>query len=76
MRHRAGNVHDSNGAPEFAKACIDKTWSVLPRAVIEARFDCAFLSDEMLGGLADDNVEFTASVPFERFPELGVWTDR
>jgi hypothetical protein len=30
----------------------------------------------MLGGLANDNVEFTASVPFERFPELGVWTDR
>jgi hypothetical protein len=70
MHHRAGNVHDSNGAPEFAKACVDKARSVLPGAVIEARFDCAFFSEEMLGGLADDKVEFTASVPFERFPEL------
>lgn len=70
MHHRAGNVHDSNGAPEFAKACIDKARSVLPGAVIEARFDSAFFSEEMLGGLADNKVEFTASVPFERFPAL------
>ena len=70
MHHRAGNVHDSNGAPEFAKACVDKARSVLPGAVIEARFDSAFFSEEMLGGLADDKVEFTASVPFERFLEL------
>lgn len=70
MHHRAGNVHDSNGAPEFAKNCIDKARSVLPGAIIEARFDCAFFSEEMLGGLADAKVEFTASVPFERFPEL------
>jgi hypothetical protein len=70
MHHRAGNVHDSNGALEFATACIAKARSVLPGAIIEARFDCAFFSEEMLGGLADDRVEFTASVPFERFPEL------
>lgn len=70
MHHRAGNVHDSNGAPEFAKTCVDKARSVLPGAIIEARFDCAFFSEEMLGGLANDKVEFTASVPFERFPEL------
>jgi hypothetical protein len=70
MHHRPGNVHDSNGALEFAKACIDKARSVLSGAVIEARFDCAFFGEEMLGGLADDKVEFTASVPFERFPEL------
>ena len=66
MHHRAGNVHDSNGAPEFAKACIDKARSALPGAVIEARFDSAFFSEEMLGGLADNKVEFTVSVPFER----------
>lgn len=70
LHHRPGNVHDSNGAPDFAKSCVAKARSVLPGAVVEARFDSAFFSEEMLGGLADDKVEFTASVPFERFPGI------
>lgn len=70
LHHRPGNVHDSNGAPDFAKACIAKVRSVLPSAQIEARFDSAFFSEVMLDGLDDERVEFTASVPFEGLPEL------
>jgi len=68
--HRAGNVHDSNGAREFILACIDAVRTVLPYAVIEVRMDSAFFSDAIVESLEQSNVEFTISVPFERFVEL------
>ena len=68
--HRPGNVHDSNGARSFILACIQAVREVLPQAVIEVRMDSAFFSDEIISTLHAWRVEFTVSVPFERFAEL------
>ena len=68
--HRSGNVHDSNGAKAFILACIDAVHSALPNIQIEVRMDSAFFSDEIVMALAERGVEFTISVPFERFVEL------
>ena len=68
--HRPGNVHDSNGAKAFILACIDAVGAVVPGAMIEVRMDSAFFSDEIIEALVDRSVEFTLSVPFERFAEL------
>jgi len=68
--HRSGNVHDSNGAREFILACVSAVREVLPYAVIEVRMDSAFFSDKIVAALDKKRVEFTVSVPFERFVEL------
>ena len=68
--HRPGNVHDSNGAETFILACIREIRLTLPRAAIEVRMDSAFFSDAIVGMLNAEGVEFTISVPFERFTEL------
>lgn len=68
--HRPGNVHDSNGALEFILACISTVREALPGIHIEVRMDGAFFSDSLVTLLADLGVEFTISVPFERFVEL------
>jgi hypothetical protein len=68
--HRPGNVHDSNVAKGFVLACIRAVREVLPWAVIEVRMDSAFFSDEIVSGLEGEGVEFSVSVPFERFVEL------
>ena len=68
--HRSGNVHDSNGAREFILACIQAVRKALPGIIIEVRMDSAFFSDEIVSALAADGIEFTLSVPFERFAEL------
>jgi hypothetical protein len=68
--HRPGNVHDSNGARAFILACIDEIRSVLPGVLIEIRLDSAFFSDEIVMALQERGVQFTISVPFERFTEL------
>jgi len=68
--HRPGNVHDSNGAREFILACISTAREALPGVLIEVRMDGAFFSDALVALLADLGVEFTISVPFERFIEL------
>ena len=68
--HRPGNVHDSNGAKAFILACIDAVRAVAPHAQIEVRMDSAFFSDDIIEALVDRDVEFTLSVPFERFVEL------
>jgi hypothetical protein len=68
--HRSGNVHDSNGAVSFMRDCIVSVRARLPQAVLESRKDCAFFSDEIVTFLHGQGVEFTVSVPFERFPEL------
>lgn len=68
--HRCGNVHDSNGAREFILACIQAVRKALPGIIIEVRMDSAFFSDEIVSALLTDGVEFTISVPFERFAAL------
>jgi Transposase DDE domain group 1 len=68
--HRPGNVHDSNGAKAFIEACIREIRAILPHCVIEARMDSAFFSDDIVGMLNEKGVEFTLSVPFERFTAL------
>jgi hypothetical protein len=68
--HRSGNVHDSNGAGAFLMACIGGLREALPGVVIEVRADSAFFSDEFVTVLRGHRVEFTLSVPFERFVEL------
>ncbi len=68
--HRPGNVHDSNGAIGFMNDCFAAVRERLPGAILESRTDCAFFSDETVTFLHAQGIEFTVSVPFERFPEL------
>lgn len=68
--HRSGNVHDSNGATAFVAECIREVRAWLPGVRIEVRMDSAFFSDEMVCGLEELDVEYTISVPFERFVDL------
>ena len=68
--HRPGNVHDSHGAREFILACIKILKQALPWVKIEVRMDSAFFSDEIVSVLDVLGIEFTLSVPFERFVEL------
>jgi hypothetical protein len=68
--HRPGNVHDSNGAADFVRACIERVRSALPWIVLEVRMDAAFFSDQIVRLLDEEGVEFSISVPFERFAEL------
>jgi len=70
VHHRPGNVHDSNGAPEFMMRCFDKARNELRNTTFESRMDSAFFSKKILSILGSRNVRFTASVPFERFPML------
>jgi hypothetical protein len=68
--HRSGNVHDSHGAISFMRDCIAAVRERLPGVVVESRKDAAFFSDETVSFLDRQGVEFTVSVPFERFPQL------
>ena len=68
--HRSGNVHDSHGALTFMRDCIEALRERLPGVTVESRKDAAFFSDEIVGFLGRAGVEFTISVPFERFPQL------
>lgn len=68
--HRPGNVHDSAGSIEFVGACVAKVRGALRPARVEARLDSAFFSDAMVQALEQLGVEFSISVPFERFPKL------
>ena len=68
--HRPGNVHDSNGARAFILDCIEAVQTLLPGCQLEVRMDSAFFSDEIISILDAYGVEFTVSVPFERFTEL------
>jgi hypothetical protein len=67
---RSGNVHDSHGARDFILACIREVRSVLPGVHIEVRMDSAFFSDDIVKPLHKLGVDFTISVPFERFSHL------
>ena len=68
--HRSGNVHDSNGAQAFILSCVEQVRSILPGVIIEVRMDSAFFSDEMVTALNKQDIQFTISVPFERFVQL------
>jgi hypothetical protein len=68
--HRPGNVHDSHEAKGFLLDCIRILREELPWVKIEIRMDSAFFSDEMVTLIDGLGVEFTLSVPFERFVEL------
>jgi len=68
--HRAGNVHDSRDSLQFMSDCIDAVRFRLPSAIIESRKDSAFFSDKTVDLLENKDVQFSISVPFERFAEL------
>jgi len=68
MLHLSGNVHDSNGALSLMRECFEKVRPLGAR--LEGRMDSAFFDQKVLMGLDADGVEFSCSVPFERFAEL------
>ena len=68
--HRSGNVHDSKGSVEFVTCCVMTVRERLPAARLEIRMDSAFFSDAMVQCLEKLGVEYTISVPFERFVVL------
>jgi Transposase DDE domain group 1 len=68
--HRSGNVHDSKGSVEFVTACVKAVRERLASARLEIRMDSAFFSDAMVQCLEKLGVEYTISVPFERFVVL------
>jgi hypothetical protein len=68
--HRAGNVHDSNGATEFIDRCFQRVKQSLPGVILESRFDSAFFSQDVFEVLEKHGVLFTCTVPFERLSEL------
>ena len=68
--HRPGNVHDSNGAPEFMLSCFEKAKAEIKNTIFESRMDSAFFNQDILSMLNGNKIKFTASVPFERFTEL------
>ena len=70
MRHRPGNVHDSNGSIKFMYKCFRDTRKALPMAILESRMDSAFFNEDCLKLFMQEKIEFTASVPFDRFSEL------
>ena len=70
LHHRPGNVHDSNGAKPFIASCVDEVKERLPQAALETRVDSAFFDEDQLVALDGRGVQFTASVPFARFPKF------
>lgn len=68
--HRPGNVHDSNGAADFMSRCFWELCSCLPGIQLETRLDSAFFNELVFLVLQEYAVEFSCSVPFERFPAL------
>ena len=69
VHHRPGNVHDSNGADQFMMQCLQIAKEELNNTVVESRMDSAFFSEKILSQIGN-SVQFSASVPFERFPQL------
>ena len=70
VHHRPGNVHDSNGADTFIGHCLSHVRSCLPHTMVETRIDSAFFNETIAEQLHSSGVEFTISVPFERFAAL------
>ena len=63
-------MHDSNGAQAFIQECLRGIRSVAPQAIIETRMDSNFFSDEIVRLLEAELVQYSISVPFERFAKL------
>jgi hypothetical protein len=70
LLHRPGNVHDSNGAGPFMSRCLGAFAAAFPHAQLESRADSAFFNEQIVDGYEAFGVEYTLSVPFERFPQL------
>jgi hypothetical protein len=70
LHHRSGNVHDSNGAFDFMGACYWQLSQRLRGVQLESRLDSAFFNELVFLLMEEHQVEFTCSVPFERFPDL------
>jgi len=70
LHHRPGNVHDSNGADLFMEECFLEVSGSLKNTILESRMDSAFFSQNILSVMDFYNVAFSASVPFERLPQL------
>jgi hypothetical protein len=70
FHHRPGNVHDSNGAPEFMEHCIGECEKAIPGVKLESRMDAAFFDERIIELFDSKDISFTASLPFERFPAL------
>ena len=68
--HRSGNVHDSHDSIMFMANCIAVVRALLPGAVLESRKDSAFFNDKTVELLDSERVQFSISVPFERFSDL------
>jgi hypothetical protein len=68
--HRPGNVHDSNGAEQFMMQCFQMAKEELKDTLFESRIDSAFFIETILSMLDGNHVQFSASVPFARFPQL------
>lgn len=68
VHHRSGNVHDSNGADIFIRECVELVRNACPEALIELRMDGAFFSEKIIRTLDEIGVDYTISVPFERYP--------
>jgi len=68
--HRPGNVHDSNGAEGFMMECFHNAKEELKNTQFESRIDSAFFADTIFSVLEASRVQFSASVPFARFPQL------
>jgi len=67
VHHRSGNVHDSNGAKPFIEQCVQMVRNACPQAKIELRMDGAFFSEQIIQCLDELEVEYSISVPFERY---------
>ena len=70
LLHRPGNVHDSNGAAEFMLSCFEQARAGLNDTLFESRLDSAFFNQDVISNFDRNRVKFSASVPFERFPQL------
>jgi hypothetical protein len=70
LHHRPGNVHDSNGAAQFMLDCFTDAKAALKNTIFESRVDSAFFNQDVFSNFEKNHVKFSASVPFERFPQL------
>ncbi len=68
--HRPGNVADSTGAREFMDETLARLRDALPGTRLEARADGAFFGEDVLDLFERRRVDYSVSVPFERFPAL------
>jgi len=70
MMHRSGNVHDSKDAIPFIRECVETVRKALPQAKIETRMDAAFFSEAIIELLDELGVEYTISVPHQRYHSI------